>query len=396
MKCFVLFSGETQLSPVIKCGVKNVHFLKSIIISLPHCASLKNSSWIVSVLQKPEQINSRHWTKVLTLGQEMQGVPIFAQLDSGKAFLVCEFLSDFVLVGKSFSGFDVKILKVGLFISKKLDIEDSSYYNIRVRIFEDTPFALHDCIESERRIGGLLLCDPKTMYFQNSCSDLCFNMRDIGFGWKLMSANKYYEIPFSSVWSTSLRPLYCSFVIQQIDSMNCLELNMSIYQKQKQSNCVNFNIKTNDLNCNYSICSKRLSSCSIDKHYSVNIVENPFNYSSLNRKEGRYDFVYRESSNFQKNIFDIIDNNYEKTVLSRSDKVILCKLLDQKNEWRLLAEKLRLNSYYNYFSNTCSPTENILNLWLCRHNDANMLLNLARIFREMNRIDCATVVERRC
>lgn len=393
--------GETQLTPVIRCGIKNVHFLKAIILSFPHCASTKNSSWIISVLQKPEDVNSGHWTKVLTIGQESQGVPIFAQVDPGRVFLACEFLNDFVLVGKSFSGLDTKIIKVGIFLSRKLDAQESTYYNIRICVFEDTPYALYDCIENERRLGGALLCEPKTMHFQDSCSDLCFNMRDIGLGWKLTSGRKYYEMPFSSIWNTNIRPTHHNITVQQIDSINILEFSLSVYQKQKQSNCVNFNIKTNDLNCNYDVCfSKRLSSCSMEKNYSVNILENPLIYSSLTKKNGRYDYVCNGGRNFRKDKFNIIDNNYEAHVLGKSDKALLCKLLDAQtpngNDWRLLAEKLKLTCFYYYFSNTCSPTENILNLWLCRHYDTNMLPNLARIFREMNRIDCASVVERRC
>lgn len=188
------------------------------------------------------------------------------------------------------------------------------------------------------------------------------------------------------------RSLRCVVGLQQTDAINCFELNMSVYQKQKQSNSVNFNLKTNELNSNLS--SKRFSFSGAN---AVNIVENPFNYSSLTKKEGRYDFVFKNNS-FRSNFS--VENNYRYNVLTKSDRVILCKLLDcqtpKGNDWRLFAEKLKISSYYYYFSNTCSPTENILNLWLCRNNDVNMLVNLSRIFRDMGRVDCATVVERRC
>ncbi|CAB3244264.1 unnamed protein product [Arctia plantaginis] len=383
----LLQEGETQLSPVIRCGPKNFHFCKGVILSFPHCASLKNTSWLLSILQKPEEINTREWRKVLTLGQETPGSPLFAQVDPSKVYLVSEFLSDFVLVGRSFSGLDAKLLKLALFISKKMD---DSYYSLKIHVFNDTPYAFYDCFESEKRSGGSLLCDPKTIYFQENCSDLCINIREVGIGWKIQSGGKYQELSYSQIWNMT-RSLQCIFVLQQTDSINCLELNICVYQKQKQSNSVNFNLKTNDLNSNIG---KRLSCSSVE---TVNILENPFNYSSLPKKEGRYDFVYKNNS-FRNYLS--VDNNYRTNVLTKSDRVILCKLLDSQtvkgNDWRLLAEKLKVSSYYYYFSNTCSPTENILNLWLCRNNDANMLVNLSRLFREMGRIDCATVVERRC
>ncbi|XP_022113269.2 netrin receptor UNC5C-like [Pieris rapae] len=387
----ILQEGETQLSPVIRCGPKNFHFSKGVVLSFPHCAALKSSSWMLSILQKPEEINSREWRKVLTLGQETPGTPIFAQVDPTKVYLVCEFLSDFVLIGRSFNGLDAKLLKLGIFVNKTSD----DHYCLNVRVCNDTPYAFYECFENERRAGGYLLCEPKTLYFQENCSDLCFNVRDVGTGWKIQPEAKYQELSYLHVWNMSVRSLYCVFALTQIDAINCLELNITVYQKQKQSNSVNFNLKTNDFNSNLN-CNKRFSYSGTEMGYTVNILENPFNYSSLSKKEEKYDFIYRNGNrNYT------MDNNYYRiNVLTKSDRVILCKLLDSQsskgNDWRLLAEKLKLTSYYYYFSNTCSPTENILNLWICRNNDANMLVNLSRIFREMSRVDCATVVERRC
>ncbi|KAG7299651.1 hypothetical protein JYU34_016640 [Plutella xylostella] len=391
----ILQEGETQLSPVIRCGPKSTHFRKSIILCFPHFAALRNGSWLLSILQRPDD-HAREWQKVLTLGQESPGAPLFAQVDPGKVFLVGEFLSDFVLVGRSFSGLDAKLLKLALFVTKQM--EEDNHYTLKIHVMNDTPYAFYDCVETERRLGSTLLCDPKTIYFQENCSDLCFNIREMGVGWKVKSGGKYQELSYNQVWGGNVRDLSCDFVIQHTDAINCLELNLSVYQKQKQANFVNFNFKTNDFNSNFSCNVKRFSTCSADVN-NVNILENPFHYSSLSRKEGRYDFVYKNSSNLFRSNFSV-DNNYRYNVLTKSDRVILCKLLDgsspKGNDWRLLAEKLKVDSYYYYFSNTCSPTENVLNLWMCRNNDSNMLVNLARIFREMSRIDCATVVERRC
>lgn len=363
-------------------------------MTFPHCAVLKNSSWVLSILQKPEEINSREWRKVLTLGQETPGTPLFAQVDPGKVYLVGEFLSDYVLIGRSFNALDAKLLKLALFLNRRID----GYYNLHLHAFNDTPYAFYECFESERRSGGFLLCDPKTVYLQENCSDLCVNVREVGVGWKIQSGGKYQELSYARLWNMNVSSIHCVFILQQTDAINCLELNITVYQKQKQSNSVNFNLKTNDINSNFN-CNKRFSYSGVEMGYSVNILENPFNYSSLSKKEGRYDFVYRNNG-IRRSSFTVDNNYYRTNVLTKSDRVILCKLLDSQttkgNDWRLLAEKLKLSSFYYYFSNTCSPTENILNLWICRNNDVNMLVNLSRIFREMSRVDCATVVERRC
>ncbi|KAL4706396.1 hypothetical protein ACJJTC_004166 [Scirpophaga incertulas] len=385
-------SGEIQLSPVIRCNPKNFHFRKGVVLTFPHNALLKNHSWVLYILQKPEEINTTEWRKVLTLSQETPGTPIFAQVDPCKVYLVCEFLSDFVLVGRSFSELDARLFKSAMFLSKT--VEDN-FYNLKVQIFTDTPYSFYNCLENERKVGSTLICEPKTITFQENCNDLCFNIRELGVGWKLLGTN-YQELPYSQIWRMNAKSMQCIFALQQTDSINCLELNLCVYQKQKQSNSINFNLKTNDLNSNFS-CNKRFSCSSVEMGYSINIVENPFNYSSLSKKGGCYDLAYKNSAMYRSNFST--DNNYRTNVLSKSDRVILCKLLDTQtakgNDWRLLAEKLKISSYYYYFSNTCSPTENILSLWLCRNNDVNMLVNLSRIFREMSRIDCATVVERR-
>ncbi|CAH0407582.1 unnamed protein product [Chilo suppressalis] len=387
-----LQEDETQLSPVIRCQPKNFHFRKGVVLTFPHYSSLKNTSWLLSILQRTDEITTTEWRRVLTLGQETPGTPIFAQIDPSKVYLVCEFLSDFVLVGRSFSGLDTKLLKSAIFMAKTVE---NSIYNLKVYVFCDTPYAFYNCLENEKKLGSSLLCEPKAVCFQQNCSDLCVNVREVGVGWKLQGGN-YQELSYSQIWKINNKSVHCVFALQQTDSINCLELNLCVYQKQKQSNSVSFNVKTNDLNSNFS-CSKRFSCSSVEMGYSINIVENPFNYSSLSKKEG-YDVIYKNSAMYRSNFST--DNNYRTNVLTKSDRVILCKLLDSQtskgNDWRLLAEKLKISSYYYYFSNTCSPTENILSLWLCRNNDANMLVNLSRIFREMSRVDCATVVERRC
>ncbi|XP_028026409.1 netrin receptor UNC5C [Bombyx mandarina] len=381
----MLQDGEIQLSPVIKCSPKNFHFRKGVVLTFPHYASLRNTSWLLFILQRPDDLHTREWRKVLTLGQETPGTPIFSQVDPNKVYIVGEFLSDFVLVGRSFAGSDAKNLKLALFIYEM----DENYHRLKLHVFNDTPHCLNECFNLERRLGSKLLCEPKPFYFQESGSDLCVSIRNVGTGWRVQTSGNHQELSHHDLWNMTLKSHSCVFILQQTDSINCLELSMSIYQKQKQLNSVNFNLKTNDINSN----CKRYSYSSAD---TMNVIENPFNYASLTRNDCSYDFIFKNT--FRSNYS--VDNNYRINVLTKSDRIILCKLLDPQtskgNDWRLLAEKLKMSYFYYYFSNTCSPTENVLNLWLCRNNDGGMLVDLSRIFREMGRIDCATVVERRC
>lgn len=315
-------------------------------------------------------------------------------------YIVSEFLSDFVVVGRSISGMDRKLLKIVLFLHKRIGGVSANSYVLKVHVVNDTAYALYECIENAKRLGGTLLCEAKAVCFQENCSDLCFVIKDVGIGWKL-SSETYQELKYKQVWNKNSSPLHCDFAFQQTDSINSLEFNLSICQKQNLSNSVNFNFKGNDLNCNFAFNSKRLSSSSMDTSKSINILQNPFYDSPVSKKDGIYDNMYKNCNSLFRSKLSLDPNNYRCNGLTNSDRVILCKLLDvlspKGNDWRMLAEKLSIDSYYYYFSNTCSPTENILNLWLCRTNNVvDRLSDLGRVFRDMSRIDCATVVERRC
>ena len=87
--------------------------------------------------------------------------------------------------------------------------------------------------------------------------------------------------------------------------------------------------------------------------------------------------------------------------MSLSTKQALCRCLDvptcQGNDWRKLAEVVGVNHYSAHFANETSPSEAILSLWELQNNIGDhhsVLLKLAQILKDINRLDAVVIFER--
>ena len=78
-------------------------------------------------------------------------------------------------------------------------------------------------------------------------------------------------------------------------------------------------------------------------------------------------------------------------------KQALARLLDpptaNSNDWRVLAERLGVNRYVNFFATQPSPTEAILNLWEARNRESTAVAGLVNTLRGMSRHDAAQVLD---
>lgn len=400
-------SGTTQLGPVIKIGPPGIQLCKAAIVQIPHCASLKHGFWNLSVYAlgpaTNQNLDNSHteWRKIVSLGQETINTPIFTQLDSDKVYLVTDFLSTFVLAGESFNGKAVKNLKLAVFAPLLSDTTVTDF-SIRVYVFEDTPCALHYCSDQERRLGGVLLDSPKSLWFQDGGSNLCLSLEDIGVGWRAKPNSSYQEIPFSHIWSSTSNSLHCSFTLEQTDSINELEFKIVAYQKVNPSHKQVFTMRSNDefrngntsfnpINVNFAQNNNAFSEHAVDSktlpERSLTVIDEDIQSSAKQKCMTVSD----------KGINTCVVDNVTPFRLTKSVKKQLCGCLDppnaRGNDWRLLAQKLNVDRYINFFATKSSPTEHILDLWECRHRNTSAVADLANIFRNMGRHDAVRIVE---
>lgn len=348
-----------------------------------------------------ERSSASPWRKVVSLGQETINTPIFTQLDSEKVFLVTETQTSFVLIGESLNGKSVKKLKLAVF-GPHANPASVADLNIRVYIFEDTPCALHYCSEQENRLGGTLMDAPKTLLFQDGGSNLCLSLEEVGLGWKAKSSCSYQEIPFAHIWNSTSNSLHCSFTLEQTDSINILEFKVSVCQKSNPSYKQTFNIKCSDeySNCNSPLRGKRRTYFNND--LNMIITENAMESKTL---PGRALSILDDCNETKQKSMSVNDKGINSCIvdsvtpfkLTKSIKKQLCSCLDppnsRGNDWRLLAQKLNVDRYINFFATKSSPTECILDLWECRHKNTSAVADLAAILKNMGRNDAVKIIE---
>ncbi|XP_068082848.1 netrin receptor UNC5C isoform X3 [Anabrus simplex] len=376
-----LADGQTQLSPVVMCGPNNIVFKKPLVLNFHQCASLKHGPWSVSVLSSdtpPEE--PPVWQKVVTLGEETINTPVFTQLDHGQVFLVSDQLTRYVLVGESAGGGvtkAVKALRLAVFGPSPLLHPQPMDYNIRVYTVEDTMAALEGVLQMEKRLGGCLLDKPKTMLFQDGGASLCLSMEDIGPGWKSKPQADYQEIPFHHIWSSTHNHLHCSFTLERTDRLtHTVAFRILASQKGSQTHRQLFRVHS-DLHTASPGNTVVPSSPAIARPPRALTVTTSSGCSSM---------------------VTTLDPTPSPFRFHRSLKKHLCQCLDppnaRGNDWRMLAQRLNVDRYINYFATKASPTEHILDLWEARHREATAVTDLLNILRVMGRNDAAALLEK--
>uniref|UniRef100_A0A1B6BY64 Netrin receptor UNC5 n=1 Tax=Clastoptera arizonana TaxID=38151 RepID=A0A1B6BY64_9HEMI len=372
-----LTDGQTQLSPVVACGPSGISLKKPAILNMQHCASLKHGKWNISVYatdSPPE--TTPHWQKVVTLGEETINTPVFTQLDANHVYLVTEQLTRFVLVGEassSLSARPVKLLRLAVFAPPpSLNLQPIDY-SVRVYALEDTAAALEGVIRMERKMGGCLMDKPKSLLYQDGGANLCLSLEDIGHGWRSKPQADYQEIPFQHVWNSTQNHLHCSFTLERTDR---LATNVSFRVLASQKGCqthrqmfrIHADVSTDSSNSSVTASSPivgkpcRTVTSSSGCGSSVTTCDSaPFRFSRTLRKQ-------------------------------------LCQCLDppnsRSNDWRMLAQRLNVDRYINYFATKASPTEHILDLWEARHREPTAVTDLVNILRVMGRNDAASLMEK--
>ncbi|XP_014284948.1 netrin receptor UNC5B isoform X2 [Halyomorpha halys] len=371
-----LTDRQTQLSPVVLCGPPGLVFKKPVILNFNHCASLKHGQWSISVWSSDSPPDATPvWQKIVTLGEETINTPLFTQLDQSQVFLVTDQLTRFVLVGEAANPIlpvprPVKLLRLAVFAPLPTINSQHLDYSIRVYTLEDTVAALEGVVQMEKKLGGCLVDKPKVLLFQDGGGNLCLSLEDIGPGWRSKPQAEYQEIPFQHVWNSTQTHLHCSFTLERTDRLSS-SVNFKVLacqkgcQNHRQLFRVNAELRLdsslNSLSNSPAVGKCRTVTSSSGCGSSVTTCDPPFRFSKTLRKQ-------------------------------------LCQCLDppnsRSNDWRMLAQKLNVDRYINYFATKSSPTDHILDLWEARHREPTAITDLLNIFRIMGRSDAVALMEK--
>ena len=352
-----LLPGQTLLSPVVCISTSSkpaALLTKPVVLSLPHCASLRQGGWTVSVAWRPQ--GEAAWRALVTLGQERVDTPLYAQLDLATVHLVTEHLGTFCLLGSPTPGgpAPLKSLRIAAFAQ---EVPQGADLTVRLYCVQDSEAAQAYLEWTERQFGGRLLDRPASCLLQHSGSaaPLALRLDRLGEGWAVQAGAELQQVPFSHLWTNNNPALHCSFTLRHTAlHLSTLALSVSISQEGNPHRC--------GLKVHTSLATERLLRPSSSGCSST---DSPTAASPWR--------------------------------LPAHTKATLARMLDAPvslgNDWRMLAERLNVHRYTAFFATKPSPTEALLVLWEARSREAAATQGLLGILRGMGRFDAAHLLE---
>ncbi|XP_031365734.1 netrin receptor UNC5B-like [Apis dorsata] len=368
----------TLLSAVVACGPSGIDLVKPVILQFEHCAELRTGNWELSLWSTDLDLETRSnnssnsstssnltsssmWRKILTLGGEPINLPgqPFAQLDHSGVFLVTETPSVYAVAGENSvvaPGLAVKRICVVVFLSRERD-------HIRCHLMEDTKAAFKLVTEQERRLGGTRI-DHGALGFRAGNSPLRIDLEDRESGFV-----ERQEIPHRRIWSSTRTSVRRSFRIEKT---------------------------VGDLRLSFEL---RVCQCGFEEHtlfLRIDLDLMKRNGSSGKRTTKSESSIVLRGKNSNRSTESVVPRPFR---FSKTLRKQLCQCLDppsaRGNDWRMLAQRLQVDRYVDYFATKASPTEHILDLWEAKHQEATALADLLNHLRLMGRVDAANVLESR-
>uniref|UniRef100_A0A8K9XHI5 Netrin receptor UNC5 n=1 Tax=Oncorhynchus mykiss TaxID=8022 RepID=A0A8K9XHI5_ONCMY len=336
---------QTLLSPIVSCGPPGVVLTRPTILSMDHCSDACPENWAIRL---KKQNYEGVWEDVLMMGEELISEPYYCQLEAETCRVFSEQLGRFSLVGESLNMSAAKRLRLVLFSDAYCSTLE---YNIRVYCMDDTQDVFKEVMQMERQLGGRLIDEPHVLLFKDSYHNLRLSIHDMPQAhWRSKLLAGYQEIPFYHIWNGSQRFLHCTFTLERLNLSTCeLTCQLCVWQVEGegQSFSLDFNIAKD--------------SRPLDPEFLL-MDNNPSGSALAGPSAFQIPYLIRQK---------------------------ICSSLDTPcpngADWRLLAQRLKLDRHMSFFASKASPTSVILDLWEAQHFHSGNLNQLATVMADIGK-----------
>ncbi|XP_021173078.2 netrin receptor UNC5A isoform X3 [Fundulus heteroclitus] len=334
---------QTLLSPIVSCGPPGVVLSRPVILSMDHCFDACLDNWAVRL---KKQNYEGAWEDVLLMGEELVSEPYYCQLEAETCRLFTEQLGTFALVGESLHMGAAKRLRLVLFSDAYCSTLE---YNIRVYCMDDTQDVFKEVMQMERQLGGRLIDEPHVLLFKDSYHNLRLSIHDMPQAhWRSKLLAGYQEIPFYHIWNGSQRYLHCTFTLERLSLSTCeLTCQLCVWQLEGegQSFALDFNIAkdTRALDAEFLLMDSNATALAGPSAFQI-------------------PYLIRQK---------------------------ICSSLDAPcpngADWRMLAQRLKLERHMSFFASKASPTSVILDLWEAQHFHSGNINQLATVMADIGK-----------
>ncbi|XP_033976895.1 netrin receptor UNC5A isoform X3 [Trematomus bernacchii] len=334
---------QTLLSPVVSCGPPGVVLSRPVILSMDHCSDACLDNWAVRL---KKQNYEGTWEDVLLMGEELVSEPYYCQLEAETCRLFTEHLGTLALVGESLHMGAAKRLRLVLFSDAYCSTLE---YNIRVYCMDDTQDVFKEVMQMERQLGGRLIDEPHILLFKDSYHNLRLSIHDMPQAhWRSKLLAGYQEIPFYHIWNGSQRYLHCTFTLERLSLSTCeLTCQLCVWQVEGegQSFSLDFNIAKDTRAVDAEFLLMDISASALAGPSAFQIP-----------------YLIRQK---------------------------ICSSLDAPcpngADWRMLAQRLKLERHMSFFASKASPTSLILDLWEAQHFHSGNINQLATVMADIGK-----------
>ncbi|KAG5263952.1 hypothetical protein AALO_G00270470 [Alosa alosa] len=353
-----LAGGQTLLGPVVSCGPPGVMLTRPVILSMDHCSDAVPENWAVRL---KKQTYEGAWEDVLVLGEELASEPYYCQLETDTCRLFTEHLGRLALVGESLSMVAAKRLKLVLFAPAYCATLE---YSIRVYCMDDTQDVFTEVMQMEKQLGGRLIDEPRVLLFKDSYHNLRLSIHDL--------PQAQWRSKLLAGYQTS--PVHLERVTQLTEKGDSVLPHLERLPAQPALHLHSWSLS--------------LSTCDLTGQLCVWQVEGEGQSFSLDFNIAKDNRTLDYESLLMDNSTPALagPSAFQIPYLIRQK---ICSSLDAPcpngADWRLLAQRLKLDRHMSFFATKPSPTSVILDLWESQHFHSGNLNQLAAVMAEIGK-----------